>query len=549
MRGVAARVSLFTIVLPSLVALLVVAAPAGARAAGKRIGVPKFEGAQEALVRKKVMASLKAHGFELVRSREIQDAVTSTGAGLDSDDGLVKLAKELALSAIITGEVGPKRAKLVVHDGGEGSILGDASFAGANPRKLANEVGLTFWKKLGPDVGRGHVPEGAKKGQKAAAVSPEDDETAGEGGAGEAGAAAGGGEAAAPKPKDDTASAEAGGGAGDEAPPAKKMKKKKFKMEETPPAEEPPAGPSVPSGLPWLDFEVGVGGLNRSLTYNQNIQSGGSAQLNPYSLGVGPIAVANIVMYPLDPLVGGLAGNIGLETELQQGFVSSALSSGGSFKNTVHDYAGGARYRFPFANADGLWVSVTAGEDAFTFNGPSRASLLIPDTIYHYVRPGLGVRVMSRAGFTFKLDGGYRYVFNSAGPQISQTFFRHLAVAGADAEAVVGYQLSPMFEARAGVEWRRYWYAMHSQPGDMYIAGGAVDQSFAFTLRIALLIGSSSVPKSEGGAAEEPPPPPPPSKSRARHGADEGSGDEGAPAVEPEGGGGGGKKSGGDEDL
>jgi len=33
-----------------------------AQAAGKRVGVPKFNGAQEALVRKKVMAVLKAHG-------------------------------------------------------------------------------------------------------------------------------------------------------------------------------------------------------------------------------------------------------------------------------------------------------------------------------------------------------------------------------------------------------------------------------------------------------------------------------------------------------
>ncbi len=304
----------------------------------------------------------------------------------------------------------------------------------------------------------------------------------------------------------------------------------------------------MPSGLPWLDFEVGVGGLNRSLTYHQNISFNGSAQLNPYTLGLGPIAGANVVMYPLDPLVGGLAGHIGLETELQQGFISSKLSTGGSYQNTVHDYAGGVRYRFPFANADGFWISVTGGEDAFTFNGPGRAQLLIPDTIYHYLRPGLGLRVVSRSGFTLKLDGGYRYVFNHAGPQISQTYFRHLTVAGADAEAVIGYQLSPMFEARAGVEWRRYWYNMHSQPTDMYIAGGAVDQSFAFTLRIALLIGSSSVPKSEGGAAEEPPPPPPPSKSRARRGGDEGSGDEGGPAVEP-GGGGGDKKSGGDDDL
>ena len=43
------------------------------------------------------------------------------------------------------------------------------------------------------------------------------------------------------------------------------------------------------------------------------------------------IAVANVVMYPFDPLVGGVLGNIGLEAEIQQGFAistGSACSSG-----------------------------------------------------------------------------------------------------------------------------------------------------------------------------------------------------------------------------
>ena len=156
---------------------------AGAYAAPKRIGIPKFDGKQEALIRKAVMQALQVHDYELVKSREMEDAISSTGAHLDSDDGLKTLAKELALAAIITGEVGPRRAKIVVHDGSEGSVLGDASFAGANPRKLAVEVGRDFWRKLGADVGRGQVPHGAKKAQKAAvAEAPEDSEQAPAGG-------------------------------------------------------------------------------------------------------------------------------------------------------------------------------------------------------------------------------------------------------------------------------------------------------------------------------------------------------------------------------
>ena len=384
-------------------------------------------------------------------------------------------------------------------------------------------MGLTFWKKLGPDVGRGHVPSGAKKPS---------------GGAGEDETAAGGeGEAAPPKPKDDEAAA------AEEETLAPKKKKSKVKME-TPPEEA--SAPSVPSGRAWLDFELGMGGYNRGLTFHQNL----TPSLLSYTLGVGPIAVANVVMYPLDPLVGGVLGNIGLELEVQQGFgISSTLVNNGvstTYKDVVHDYAGGGRYRFIFGSANDVYVSVTGGEDAFTFTGRSPTSILmIPDTIYHYVRPGLGLHLGLGGGLGISLAGGYRAVLNHAGPQFQQ-FFPRSTVAGADAELVVRYAVSDRFEARAGLEWRRYWFAMHSVPNDNYIAGGAVDQSLAFTVRIAILIGSSNVPKAEGGAEEAPPPPPPNPKGRGHKSSDEestGDSDSG-PAVES----GGGHKSGDDAD-
>ena len=158
-----------------------------ADAASKRVGVPKFDGVQEALVRKKVMQILKAHGHDLAKSREMEIGLANTGALLDNDEGFAKVAKELALSAIVTGEIGKKRAKISVHDGKDGSLLGDANFAGANPRKIMAEVGRDFWKKLGAEVARGKAPSGAKKPQKVVAEAPEDDETTPDAAGGEGG--------------------------------------------------------------------------------------------------------------------------------------------------------------------------------------------------------------------------------------------------------------------------------------------------------------------------------------------------------------------------
>ena len=194
----------------------------------------------------------------------------------------------------------------------------------------------------------------------------------------------------------------------------------------------------------------------------------------------------------------------------------------------MHDYAGGVRYRFPFAGADDVYLSFTGGEDAFTFNGDPTARAQLNDTRHDLpLHPARPRRAILLGGvFYLALSGGYRVVLNGAGPQLSdpQTgLFPHLTVAGADAQVVAGYRLGGILEGRVGVEWRRYWFNMHSQMNDMALAGGMVDQSFAVTARIALIIGSSSVPRSEGGAAEEPPPPPPPNpKGRGKHDSDEG---------------------------
>ena len=471
--------------LPAVVVAMLLLSPSGAEAAGKRIGIPKFEGAHEAAVRKKVMQVLKAHGYELVRSREIEAAVRRTGAALDSREGLEALAKELALSAIVTGDVASKRAKLVVHDGSDGSTLGDASFSGANPRKLAKAVGLTFWKKLGADVGRGHVPPDAKKPSKSSgAASPEDDESA----EGEAAGENEEGEGGPSKPKGGSSASPEG--AAEQAATAPENRE-----------EEAPEGASarfVPSGRRWLDFELGAGGVNRQLTFSQNLTPG----LLSYKLGVGPIAVANLVMYPLDPAFGGLVGNIGLEGELQQGFAtSSTVTSGGTtttYKNVTHDYAGGLRLRIPFASVDEVYVSGTYGEDSYTFTGRSATNVLqSPDTVYRYVRPGVGLHLKLAGRLSVSLAGGYRIVNNHAGPQFQQ-FFPRSTVAGADAEVEVRCALSHLFEIRAGLEWRRYWFALNSQAGDPYMASSAVDQSFAFTARLAILLGGSS--QAEPGA-------------------------------------------------
>ena len=80
---------------------------------------------------------------------------------------------------------------------------------------------------------------------------------------------------------------------------------------------------------------------------------------------------------------------------------------------------------------------------------------------------------------TARLSGAYRYVLNqggqiAAGAYMDPTtkalvpgFFPYLTVAGVDFNAELGYHITPSWEARFGVNLKRYFYAMNSQPPDI----------------------------------------------------------------------------------
>jgi hypothetical protein len=83
-----------------------------------------------------------------------------------------------------------------------------------------------------------------------------------------------------------------------------------------------------------------------------------------------------------------------------------------------------------------------------------------------------------------------------------------------EANLYVGYALTSMIEARVGFDYRRYFYTMHSKNGETFIVGGAVDQTYAGSLSIAITLGGDHPSPSSSSSSEEAPPPPKKSKSK-----------------------------------
>ena len=106
------------------------------------------------------------------------------------------------------------------------------------------------------------------------------------------------------------------------------------------------------------------------------------------------------------------------------------------------------------------------------------------------------------SGVSVAASGGYRYVLSPG--DIKTTYFPHLNVGGVEANLYGGYALASVIEARVGFDYRRYFYTMHSRNGDNFIVGGAIDQTYAGSLSLAITLGgdhpSSSSSPSSGGA-------------------------------------------------
>jgi hypothetical protein len=260
----------------------------------------------------------------------------------------------------------------------------------------------------------------------------------------------------------------------------------------------------------YLDLSVGGNAFSRSLTYHQQL----TPTLREYQPRLLGGAVLALQYYPGAQFSQGFVSNIALEVNIEQAFgIQSRTPDGTNYATAIHDYNGGVRVRVPLDSMT-PFLSVGYGDQAYKLSGANRAALVLPDVEYKYVRAVVGAQVPLSSGVSVAASAGYRYVM-SAG-DIKTTYFKQLNVGGFEADLYVGYALTSMVEARIGFDYRRYFYTMHSKMNDPFVVGGAIDQTYAGSLSLAITLGgagasssASSSSSSSSSSTEEAPPPPP----------------------------------------
>ena len=273
----------------------------------------------------------------------------------------------------------------------------------------------------------------------------------------------------------------------------------KVEEEAAPPKE---SGPPAPVGR-FLDLSIGGQAFSRSLTYHQQV----TTTLREYQPRLLGDAVLSLKYYPGAQFSDGFVTNIGLEVNVEQSFGLKSTTpppNAATYTTQVHDYNGGVRVRLPLESLT-PFISVGYGDHAFKMSGANRASLVLPDVEYKYVRAVVGAQVPLAGGVSVAATAGYRYVLS---PGDIKTYFPHLVVGGMEANLYVGYALTSLIEARVGFDYRRYFYTMHSKNGENFIVGGAIDQTYAGSLSLAITLGGDHPSSSSSPPSEEAPPPP-----------------------------------------
>jgi hypothetical protein len=398
--------------------------------ADTRVTVHDFYGPNAARMREQVVAVLEDKGLKVVDTPELERAAAKLKVDRFSPDGRQALAKELGLAAWMTGMLQKKKGKLtltlVVYDGGQRGRVARTRFVASNARQLSDAVKGRLWDRTGTALSELEPPAGASNPQLEVAA--------------------------------------ADSGRRDRAPRT---------------AAESDSDRDAARGEALRLF-VGVGSPFRSLSYEDPLTAG----LGDYRLNAAPVADLAVSFFPGRFATKGPLSWFGIEARGQFGLSSPAFNQGGNEFRTRYDALhASVRARVPLGAHH---VSLFSGYSLSRFAIKSEAdgvSAPTPSVDYRSIRSGVGAELALSDSMRVALDAAWLN-FLSVG-EIARWFPRATA-GGIELSLASTYRVTGNMFMRAAAVYSRAFFDFNVQPGDKYIAGGALDQSLALALGVGM---------------------------------------------------------------
>jgi hypothetical protein len=225
-----------------------------------------------------------------------------------------------------------------------------------------------------------------------------------------------------------------------------------------------PAAPLVRH--PMLEMSVGPRVISRAFSYTDNLSG-----LPGYTLGGALAVAAEGEFFPTANSKRGV--DIGIGGEFESSVGAKTTGPGGAPADTrVRHYRVGGRLRIP-AHSFLFTLGGDYGEHQFEVD----VNAMVPNVRYAFLRPSLGMRIDTGGKLSLGLTAAYLHIL-SVGGLNDQSRFPRITAVGAEVDASLGYAIDESLEVRLVADLRHYAQSMHVNPGDPYIAGGALDEHF-----------------------------------------------------------------------
>jgi hypothetical protein len=171
--------------------------------------------------------------------------------------------------------------------------------------------------------------------------------------------------------------------------------------------------------------------------------------------------------------------NLGLRASFSRSMaLSSASEKGGAqIDGAWTNFDVGLRLGMPSHRAD-LGASLSYGGFGFSFEQAGASMIELPDVDYRFFRAG-GDLQYPLGRFRGTLDLGYRFVLSEG---VLDMRFPHSSAAGVDAAAGLAMEVGGGFAIQVTGQYVRMFFDLQPQPGDVHVAGGALDQVFGVRL-------------------------------------------------------------------
>ncbi|MGC4088451.1 MAG: hypothetical protein QM756_11255 [Polyangiaceae bacterium] len=428
----------------------------------KSLAFAPFEGKKNPEVRAWLREAMQS-GFELTDADEFK--VKADAAAY------AKMGQDLGTDAVVVAKAEKTKLTLTIYQSSDARVLIVLQFKAGPGPKLKSIIEKRLEKKLFAAFGIETAEESARKQAEAKQLAEEE--------AGDDEGSEGDDEEAKKGSKKKKAAAEA------EAEP----EADKPSQEEEKPTEAPAAAREHgPIGKPF-DIRGGVNFSQRSFTFKDTLTELVPDRqvrnpLRPYNGGLDLAVFARVELYPAGLLgADGVASNLGLIGGFSFGipssvnYVPSDGSGAKSLTTQTHEWFVGGRFRLPLGPTAGIGFNASYGQQRYFLKGDEQGAL-VPDVQYSYVRIGPDVFV-DFGKITLEAYLGGRLVLSTGELQDPKLWFASVGARGMDAGLTLGYALSPSFSVLAGGEFKRYGFNFNPiQPGALYVAGGAVDQSY-----------------------------------------------------------------------